>query len=699
MHDGWRQGCVSRNFFRFGGWPAFLASLIVIGFSLSPASAQTGTVAFSQSAYTANSSQTNAPITVIFSGSTDTTAFVNFSTSDGTATATVNYVATSNTLSFAVGANPTDTVNVAILGTSLGQSTQTVNLTLSNPTGSAVLGSPSTAVLTIINTNLQQIQFLQANYSVDDTESNAVITIVRTGGTNGTVAVVFSTSDGSAKAGVDYTATNSTVSFGDGVTNKTITIPILPPGSLETNQTVKLTLTNPTGGVALGNPVKAVLTIVATGPPVVQLSSSAYSVHEHVGHATVTAIRFGESTNQVTVNYATSDGTAVNGVDYLSTSGTLIFPPGASQEAFSFTLTKFAIFQSNKTVNVTLSSPTVATLGTQTTAVVTIVNDRTQTVTFTNSGGGVVTVMLRFAGAMAISNTEPLSLDLSGTDAGSMLTIKARKTGTGIGTLQIDQITGTGACRLIDARSFDVVGAGIELGDYLGELRIHDLLNPAVVTAGGSGNQKTRITAHNLDDGSAIAVGSRITTLAAARLGVGATIDAPTIGSISLKGDRRNGIPGDCRGTITISGDGIATNQQALANLNVSGAISNASITIANGSVGSVNAFQMIDSQIFVGYTPDFPANPLAGGGTFLADVGLSSVTIRSITNGFVNSDLAASRIGNVHLTSVQTSNSNLVFGVAASQHISAVSVRTPPLHWIPSGPDTQSLGDFQVLH
>ena len=43
----------------------------------------------------------------------------------------------------------------------------------------------------------------------------------------------------------------------------------------------------------------------------------------------------------VSVNYATSDGTAVNGTDYLSTNGTLNLPAGAEQASFSFFIQKF----------------------------------------------------------------------------------------------------------------------------------------------------------------------------------------------------------------------------------------------------------------------------------------------------------------------------------------------------------------------
>ncbi|HXI85620.1 MAG TPA: Calx-beta domain-containing protein [Verrucomicrobiae bacterium] len=665
---------------------------------------------FGQSAYTANLSQSNALITIIFSGSTDATASVLFSTSDGTATATVDYVAVSTTENFPaqVTTNPvaivTNTVPITLLNNGVPGSSRTVNLALSSPTGPATLGSPSSAVLTIINNAMQQLQFAGGTFSVDDTNDVAVITVVRTNGTNGTVAVDFSTSDGSAKAGVDYTATNGTVAFADGVLTNTFEIPIISPplGALETNRTVNLTLSNPTGGAALGSPIHAQLTIIATGPQVIELSAATYNVREHVGHAIITAIRFGDSSDQNSVDYATSDGTAINGVDYFSTSGTLIFSPGASQSSFSFSILEFKTFQSNKTVNVTLSNPAEGSL-TQDTAVVTIVNDNPQSITFTNSDGDVVTLLLKFAGTMSASQFEPLALDLSATDSGSVLTIKVKKNKAGTGLLEIDHITGDGGCRLIDARDFDVVGVdGIQLGDYLGELKIHDLLNGAVIIANGSVNQNTSITAHNIDDGSAIALGSRLKRLSAARFGEDTTIDAPRIGSISIKGDKRNAIPGDFGGTITLSGDGIETNQFALENLAVSGMISGANITVANGSIGSISAFQMIDSTVFVGYTPDDPDSPLTSG-EFVADLRLASVTIRSTTNGFENSDLAASLVGSVKLSSVVIDNGGIEFGVAASQHIGEVTVRTPIFHWrAPSANNgtnnDQTLGDFHVL-
>lgn len=665
-------------------------------------------MAFVQSVYTVDSDQSNATIAIVFSGSTDSTASVEFDTSDGTATDGVNYVGVSQIVDFTPSAMTnfgiittnnitTNTVVITILGGGAPQSTQTVNLALSNPSGEAVLSSPSTAVLEIINTEVQQVAFSQSAYSVDDTDTEAVITLIRTGGTNGAITVNFNTSDGSAMAGVNYTATSVTVTDADGVVTNTVAIPLIPPTGLTTNQTVKLTLSSPTGGAALGSPSQAILTLRATGPPVIQLSSASYKVHEHVGRATVTAIRFGDTSATATVDYATSDGTARTGVDYFSTNGTLIFGPGQSGQGFSFSIQKFSTFQSNKTVNVTLSDAVGATLGTQDTAVVTIVNDRPQTIIFTNSSGDVITLALRSIGTMQVTQQEPLDLVLSETEAATRISMKVKASKTATALPQIGQITGTGDCGLIDARGFDVVGDGIQLTGYLKQLRIHDLTNDAVVTSNGTGNQGTSISAHNLEDGCAFDVSNRIGSLQAARFGNGSIISAPQIGSVSIKGDKKGGISGDCLGTILISGNNLAVNQTVLGSLVVAGTISNTSLIISNGSAGSVSASQMIDSTVYLGYTPNNPGNPISGGGTFVAGMRLGNVNVRSTANGFANTDIAGSQVGSVRLGSVVTDNGGLPFGVTAQQ-ISGASSKTPPFRFIPSGPSDQSLGDFHVL-
>ncbi len=102
-----------------------------------------------------------------------------------------------------------------------------------------------------------------ATFSIGEGSGHATITVERSGGEDGAVAVHFATADGTAKAGTDYTATSGTLTWaaGDGA-NKTFTVPIVNRHLSGPSKTVDLTLSSPTGGAALGSPASAVLTIL-----------------------------------------------------------------------------------------------------------------------------------------------------------------------------------------------------------------------------------------------------------------------------------------------------------------------------------------------------------------------------------------------------------------------------------------------------
>jgi hypothetical protein len=174
------------------------------------------------------------------------------------------------------------------------------------------------------------------------------------------------------------------------------------------------------------------------------------------------------------------------------------------------------------------------------------------------------------------------------------------------------------------------------------------------------------------------------------------TITAPSIGTMTIKGDKRNGIAGDCAAEIDLSGAGVETNQFTLGTLHVSGEINEALINIEDGNVGSIAASRMVDSILFVGYTPDTD-DPFAGG-EFTPDLLLKTVSISSSSNGFDNSYIAAPIIGNVRFGSVSTNNAGVEFGVVVGQSMTSLTVRTPPFKWSRRGATDQSVGDFHVV-
>ena len=125
--------------------------------------------------------------------------------------------------------------------------------------------------------------------------------------------------------------------------------------------------------------LKLTANAVATG---VSLSATSYSVSEGTGAGglgvdgtgfrVVTVTRAGDTTGTATVDYATSDGTASERKDYTKALGTLVFAPGETSKTFTVFVSDDAFAEGAETVNITLSNPAGTTLGTITTAVLTI---------------------------------------------------------------------------------------------------------------------------------------------------------------------------------------------------------------------------------------------------------------------------------------------------------------------------------------
>lgn len=111
------------------------------------------------------------------------------------------------------------------------------------------------------------LEFDASVYSRLESSITPIVTVNRTGGTKGAVSVSFTTSDGTAVGGADYTPVTSTVVFPDGDDSpRRVLVPILQDTLGEGNETVNLALSQPGGCAALGTPTSATLTIVDDDP-------------------------------------------------------------------------------------------------------------------------------------------------------------------------------------------------------------------------------------------------------------------------------------------------------------------------------------------------------------------------------------------------------------------------------------------------
>jgi uncharacterized delta-60 repeat protein len=107
------------------------------------------------------------------------------------------------------------------------------------------------------------IQFSTASFTNDEyADVRPIVAVTRTGGSRGAVTATFTTSDGTATGGQDYTPVNNTVFFADGDSEpRTVRVDLVPDSVIEVDETVILALSQPGGCAALGTQSTAVLTI------------------------------------------------------------------------------------------------------------------------------------------------------------------------------------------------------------------------------------------------------------------------------------------------------------------------------------------------------------------------------------------------------------------------------------------------------
>ena len=205
------------------------------------------------SAAEGDSDSTTLTFTVTLSEPAGEPVTVSYSTANGTATAAgADYTPTVGTLTFAAG-ETVKTVNVAVTGDTMVELDEQFTLNLSAPVN-AVIGD-GVGVATIVNDDVDTAPSTPPAVSIadltvaegDGEHSHFMFTVTLDKASDETVTVQYSTSDGTAIAGVDYTATTGTVTFAPGVTTQLVHVDVIGDAAAESNETFTVTLSSPVG--------------------------------------------------------------------------------------------------------------------------------------------------------------------------------------------------------------------------------------------------------------------------------------------------------------------------------------------------------------------------------------------------------------------------------------------------------------------
>lgn len=324
-----------------------------------------GNIGFMQANYSADESQGTFFTTITRTNGSNGPGIVRFDTIDaiygpGMATAGIDYLTTqvepfwsggssgpNNVLRGLLSSGPADVI-VPILEDSLIEGDEVVGLSLSiaSPTISVAgaeafngvaLGRRS-ASLTITDNDFEHgvLGYSEAAYTVNENAGQMRIVVTRTNGASGAVAVNYTTGDlpagsGGAMAGTDFRLTAGRLSFAAGQISNSFSVPILDNSVVQFDRTLALLLFNPEGGATLGLS-NSVLVIVEDDLLLgrINFARTNFSVVENGGSATIWVSRTGGSAGAVSIDYLTSGGNAVAGVDYTTTTGVLSWASGES---------------------------------------------------------------------------------------------------------------------------------------------------------------------------------------------------------------------------------------------------------------------------------------------------------------------------------------------------------------------------------
>ncbi len=106
------------------------------------------------------------------------------------------------------------------------------------------------------------LKFNSADYYTYENAGSVMVTVNRVGGVSGAISVAYATSDGTATSNLDYTPVSGTLNFANGKSTKSFSIAITDDSLFETNETIIVNLSNPTGGAVLGIPDQATVHIL-----------------------------------------------------------------------------------------------------------------------------------------------------------------------------------------------------------------------------------------------------------------------------------------------------------------------------------------------------------------------------------------------------------------------------------------------------
>ncbi len=296
-------------------------------------------------------------------GSTAGSLTVHYQVS-GTATNGVDYSTLSGTAIIPAGSSSI-LVPIAAIDDGDVEGDETITATIS-PDSGYIVGTSSNGTIKIADDDPIKVTITATDGTATENSSDAgIFTVMRVGSLVASLPVHYSLS-GLASNGSDFASLPGTVIIPVGQSSVSFPVTPLNDNSVEGTETVIATLTSDPA-YNIGHPGSATLLILDDDTPGVTLTASDNSAAEPGSNTgAFTFVRTGGTSEPLTVYYSVS-GTARNGVDYATISGSIVIPSGAASTVLTITPLDDTIKESAETVVVTLQPSPIGTYSMTTT--------------------------------------------------------------------------------------------------------------------------------------------------------------------------------------------------------------------------------------------------------------------------------------------------------------------------------------------
>jgi len=316
-----------------------------------------------------------------------------FYTIGGTAINGTDYGSLSGSVIFDAGSATSRSINISVIDDSIVEGNETVILTL-NSNSAYTIGAANTATVTITDNDLPTLVINDVIIAEGNSgTSSAVFTVTRMGNATQAITVNYATANNSATAGSDYTGTSGILTFATNETSKIIIVPIIGDTTVEGNETFFVNLSNAVNATIADSQGLGTITNDDIALPTITINANDANAAEVVSGQTqnsgqFTLTRTGNIANGLTAFY-TIGGTAINGTDYGSLGGSVIFDAGsATSRTINISVIDDSTVEGNETVILTLNSNSAYTIGAANTATVIITdNDSLPTLDWTRQLG------------------------------------------------------------------------------------------------------------------------------------------------------------------------------------------------------------------------------------------------------------------------------------------------------------------------